>query len=85
MNQRICKQLRRQAKALVQQQRATAGTQYTETENKAPKQCGFIQETLPSGTTVTVPWYTKTIKRVLNPDCQRAVYHKLKQQVQHPL
>lgn len=81
MNQRICKQLRRQARALTEKVR----TQYDETQNKKPKQCGFIQETLPSGTTVTVPWYVKTIKRVLNPDCQRAVYHKLKQQVQHPL
>jgi len=51
MNQKICKQLRRQARALTEQVR----TEYNETQNQKPKQCGFTQQVLPSGTTVTVP------------------------------
>ena len=81
MNQKICKQLRRKARALTKHVR----TEYNETQNQKPKQCGFTQQVMPSGTTVTVPKFVTTINRVVNPYCQRGVYLKLKQQVQHPL
>lgn len=84
MNQRICKQLRRQARALTEQGRAYYDTQYIDTPMQ-PKQCGFHKQMLPSGTPVTIPFYAPTIKRTVQPDCQRGVYLKLKQQVQHPL
>lgn len=77
MNQKICKQLRRQARALTEQVR----TAYNETQNTKPKQCGFTQQVMPSGTSVTVPNWVQTIKRIVNPNCQRGVYLKLKHEV----
>ena len=79
MNQKICKQLRRQARALTEQVR----TEYNETQNSKPKQCGFIQQTLPSGISITIPNWVQTIKRVVKPECQRGVYLQLK--ARHPL
>jgi len=79
MNQRICKQLRRQARTLTEQVR----TEYNEAQNQKPKQCGFIQQTLPSGTSVTVPNWVQTVKRTAKPECQRGMYLQLK--ARHPL
>lgn len=76
MNPKICKQLRRQARALTQQVR----TAYNDTP-VGTKQCGFQKQMLPSGTPVTIPFYAPTIKRTVHPNCQRGVYLKLKREV----
>ena len=78
MNQKKVKSLRRIASAIAESRDYSVSTQYIETQNSKPKQCGFTNEVLPSGTTVTVPKFITTIKRVVNPTCQRGVYLKLK-------
>lgn len=78
MNQKKAKSLRRIAKAIAESNDYGISTMYIDTKNSKPKQCGFTTEVLPSGTTVTVPKFVTTIKRVVDPACQRGVYLNLK-------
>ena len=72
MNSKKCKALRKLLRI-----KGEAAV-YEDKQNGKPKQCGFKTQTLPSGTSVTVPHYVTTATRRLSEDSARRVYQVVK-------